>query len=359
MDSRSLPAFDLNLLRPLLALLEERSVTRAADRLHLSQPATSAALARLRRHYDDALLVRVGRTMQLTPFARDLLPAVGRAAAELEPVIGRKRLFDPARTERRFVIGATDYMTAILAGPVLRVLSSEAPRASLDFAPQPVRDGTLAPYDRLDLIVGPEGFGLPGASEELFVDDFVLIADPGNPLVRHPRPSIAELVELPHAIAYLNDPDHDNLQDLLGRAGIDRIIVGARLFGLATLPLLVADTEMVALVPRMLAAKASRTLSLAVFELPRGMEIPMAERMYWHPRDDADPAIEWLRGVLARTVPALSREPSGPAPRLLSPAPGPGDGDGDAGRAPARRGGGEPRVRPSGHRSSPRHPASG
>ena len=73
--------FDLNLLRPLLALLEERNVTRAAERLHLSQPATSAALARLRRHYDDDLLVRAGRTMQLTPFARDLLPAVSRAVA--------------------------------------------------------------------------------------------------------------------------------------------------------------------------------------------------------------------------------------------------------------------------------------
>lgn len=316
-----LPAFDLNLLRPLMVLLEERSVTRAAARLHLSQPATSAALSRLRRHYDDELLVRAGRTMQLTPFARDLLPAAARAVAELKPVVNRKQLFDPATTERRFVIGATDYMTAILAGPLLRMLSREAPRASLDFAPQPVRDGTLAPYGQLDLLVGPEGFGLPGNRQELFTDDFVLITALDNPLVSERHPSVTHLTELQHAVAYLNDPENDNLQDLLRRAGVDQINVGARLFGIATLPLLVSDTDMVALVPRMLASKASRTLHLAVFELPSGMEIPMTECVYWHPRDDDDPAISWLRDALVRTAPSLPREPSGPAPRRLSPNP--------------------------------------
>ncbi|MBZ4487771.1 LysR family transcriptional regulator [Microbacterium sp. cx-55] len=315
----AVPEFDLNLLRPLLVLLEERSVTRAAVRLHLSQPATSAALARLRRQYDDDLLVRTGRTMQLTPFARDLLPAVAHAVAELRPVIDRKQSFDPAHTERRFVIGATDYMTAILAGPLLRTFAAEAPRASLDFAPQPLRDGTLAPFSQLDLIVGPVGFQLPGRSQELFTDEFVLIADPDNSVLGVPDPAIEMLSAVPHATAYLNDPDHDELQDLLRRAGID-YIVGARLFGLAALPLLVSGTDMVALVPRMLAAKASRTLHLAVLELPEQVRMPMMECMYWHPRDEDDPAILWLRNALSRTVPSLSREPSGPAPRRLRAA---------------------------------------
>ncbi|MDQ0642797.1 LysR family transcriptional regulator [Microbacterium murale] len=312
-------AFDLNLLRPLLVLLEERNVTRAAARLHLSQPATSAALARLRRHYDDDLLVRTGRIMQLTPFARDLLPAVTHAVAELTPVVDRKLSFDPSRTERRFVIGATDYMTAILAGPLLRTISQDAPRASVDFAPQPVRDGTLAPYSHLDLIVGPVGFNLPGRSRELFTDDFVLIADPDNAALSRSDPTVSDLSSVPHALAYLNDPDHDSVQDVLRRAGVDYII-GARLFGLAALPLLVSGTDMVAMVPRMLAAKASRTLHLSVFELPEDMTLPMTECVYWHPRDEDDPAIAWLRDALTRTVGSLSREPSGPSPRILSHA---------------------------------------
>lgn len=309
-------SFDFNLLRPLVVLLEERNVTRAADRLNLSQPATSAALARLRRHYDDELLVRSGRTMQLTPFARDLLPAVTRAFEELAPIINRKESFDAGTTTRRFVIGATDYMTAILAGPLLRAFSQDAPHASVDFAPEPVRDGTLSAYSQLDLIVAPPDFDIPGHSRELFTDDFVLIADPDNPVLSRGEARVSHLSELPHAIAYLRDPDQSTAEDLLHHAGIGHV-VGARLFGLASLPLLVSGTNMVALVPRMLAAKASRTLHLAVFELPGGAVIPMAEHMYWHPRDEDDPAITWLRATLLKIVPSLSREPSGPPPRRL------------------------------------------
>lgn len=309
--------FDLNMLQPLLVLLQERSVTRAAGRLHLSQPATSAALARLRRHYDDELLVRAGRTMRLTPFARDLLPAVENAMAQMKPVIDRKLTFDPVQSERRFVIASTDYMTAILAGPLLETFAVEAPGVSVDFAPQPAGDGTLGSFASLDLIVGPEGFGIPGSSSALFTDDFVVIAARDNAVLDRPDPSVEDLVELPQAVAYLNDPDHDAVQDLLRRAGLGDT-VSARLFGLATLPLLVAGTQMVALVPRMLAAKASRTLALSVFELPEDLTLPMAERVFWHPRDEDDPAVEWLRGAVERTRPLLSRTPSGPPPRRLT-----------------------------------------
>lgn len=316
----SVAGFDLNMLRPLHVLLEERSVTRAAARLHLSQPATSAALARLRRHYDDELLLRTGRSMELTPFARDLLPAVTHAIAQLTPVIDRKLSFDPMRSERRFVVAATDYLTGILAGPLVETLAREAPSASIHFAPLPVRDNTLAAFASLDLIVGPVGFGIPGTSAELFTDDFVLITSTDNVLLTRDRPTIADLRELRQAVAYLNDPDQDQVHDLLRRTGLDQT-VAARLFGLATLPLLVADTQMVALVPRMLAARASRTLSLATLDLPDEYSIPMTERMYWHPRDDQDPANLWLRGALERTVPILSREPCGPDPRKLLAEP--------------------------------------
>ncbi len=309
--------FDLNMLHPLHVLLEERSVTRAASRLHLSQPATSATLGRLRRHYDDELLVRAGRTMQLTPFARDLLPAVVHVMSQLKPVVDRKQSFDPLNSERRFVIASTDYLTAILAGPLLETFAQEAPGASLEFAPQPSRDGTLGAFASLDLIVGPVGFGIPGNSSELFTDDFVLIASPDNEVLARAHASLDDLEALPHAVAYLNSPDQDGVHDLLRRAGIGNT-VRARLFGLATLPLLVAGTQMVAFVPRMLAAKASRTLELMTFELPDAMSIPMAERVYWHPRDEDDPAIEWLRGALQRTVPMLSRQPRGAAPRKLA-----------------------------------------
>ncbi|GAB2905780.1 type 2 periplasmic-binding domain-containing protein [Neomicrococcus lactis] len=91
----------------------------------------------------------------------------------------------------------------------------DAPRASIDFAPQPVRDGTLSPYNQVDLIVGPEGFNLPGRSRKLFTDEFVLIADPGNKALSGPEPSLADLSSVPHAVAYLNDPVNDDVQEML------------------------------------------------------------------------------------------------------------------------------------------------
>ncbi|MFC8797788.1 LysR family transcriptional regulator [Promicromonospora sp. NPDC057138] len=308
-------SFDLNLLRPLHVLLEERSVTRAAARLNLSQPATSAALARLRRHYNNELLVRSGRSMELTPFARDLLPAVLRGITELQVVVDRKEVFDPAQTQRRFVLAATDYMTAILAGPLMKTFAREAPGASVDFVPQPPQSGDLTAFAKLDAIIGPQGLHLPGRSEELFSDDFVLIADPANSVLDAANPRLEMLRHVPHAAAYLTGPDDIGIDAVLSRAGIDHV-VAARLFGLASLPLLVSGTDFVALVPRMLAARASQTLGLTRFELPAELNVAMTEAIYWHPRDD-DPAVRWLREAVKRTIPALTDDLGTPSPLVL------------------------------------------
>src|SRR5690606_27556295 len=102
-------SFDLNLLRALDALLSESHVSAAARKLNLSQPATSAALSRLRAALGDPLLVREGRSMILTHLARDLQPRVRRLLEEIEETLKPARRFDPANSERRFRIAANDY----------------------------------------------------------------------------------------------------------------------------------------------------------------------------------------------------------------------------------------------------------
>jgi DNA-binding transcriptional LysR family regulator len=109
---------DLNLLPQLQALLELRNVSRAAERLQLSQPATSAALARLRRHFGDDLLVRVGRAYELTPFAQALLPLVEEAMQHVQRATRIRSGFDPASSERTFVIAASDYAATLMVGPL-------------------------------------------------------------------------------------------------------------------------------------------------------------------------------------------------------------------------------------------------
>ncbi len=123
---------DLNLLLPLKVLLEEGNVTRAGQRLELSQPAMSAALARLRRRFDDELLVRAGRDYELTPLARDLLPEVQHAVRLMQRALaarGRVRPVD--QSTRTFRMAMSDYAIAVVHEPLVRLLGASAPGVRL------------------------------------------------------------------------------------------------------------------------------------------------------------------------------------------------------------------------------------
>jgi hypothetical protein len=122
---------DLNLLLPLKVLLEEGNVTRAGQRLELSQPAMSAALARLRRRFDDELLVRAGRDYELTPLARDLLPEVQHAVRLLQRALELEDEFDPATSDRTFRMAMSDYAIAVVHEPFVRLLGASAPGVRL------------------------------------------------------------------------------------------------------------------------------------------------------------------------------------------------------------------------------------
>ncbi len=126
-----LAAIDLNLLVVLRALLSERHVTRAAARLGLSQSATSHALSRLREMYEDPLLVRSGRTLQLTPRAARLLPTLERGLSDLQSAVDAEPEFHPRTAKRSFTLGMADYTQAVIMGPLLRRLAAEAPDVDL------------------------------------------------------------------------------------------------------------------------------------------------------------------------------------------------------------------------------------
>lgn len=118
---------DLNLLLFLRVLLEEGNVTRAGARLEVGQPAMSAALAKLRRRFDDELLVRAGRDYELTPFARDLLPEVQRAVRLMARALDLENHFDPGTSERTFRLAMSDYAVSVLHEPLVRLLAASAP----------------------------------------------------------------------------------------------------------------------------------------------------------------------------------------------------------------------------------------
>jgi DNA-binding transcriptional LysR family regulator len=305
---------DVNLLVALRALLEARNVTRAGLAINMSQPAMSAALARLRAHYGDELLQRTGRTYELTPLAEELLPQVREALDTVAAALDPWSRFDPSTSDRRFTVSGSDYALAVLVEPLLRVLRSQAPAVTVDFDPVP-RPGSdmVSHLMRRDIVLGAAGYGLPGRRQMVFSDRFVCIVSSDNPRLHGGRLTLDDLAEMPHVSAFggeLVTP-----ADLVVvEAGIQpRIEVTVQ--GLLALPFAVSGTDLCAFVPERLLARCPSTLRLAVADVP--LDDPeLAEAAYWHPSRHDDPSVRWLRAVLAEVSALLT-----PAPSPRTPLP--------------------------------------
>jgi DNA-binding transcriptional LysR family regulator len=288
---------DLNLLVVLGALLEDRNLTRAGARIGVSQPAMSAALARLRRHYGDDLLEREGRGYRLTVFGEQLLPTVREALAQIEATMERSPRFDPAKSDREFSVAASDYTVSILADLLLRQVKQVAPGIRLRLHPIPA--DLLGPghsLSRHDVVIGPADFGFPGRHRELFRDRFVCVVDPDNPRLRDGRLTLTDIAELPHVVPAFGNDQPTPVDRALDELEIERR-VRVSVAGWLSVPFVVAGTDMLAVVPERLAGLVSRTVRLAVAEPPFGT-VELVETAFWHPSRSADPAVCWLLDTL-------------------------------------------------------------
>ncbi|MEU4236273.1 LysR family transcriptional regulator [Actinoplanes sp. NPDC026619] len=288
---------DLNLCVALAALLEERNVTRAGERLTMSQPAMSAALARLRGHFGDELLHRSGRGYELTELGAQLLPAVREALAAAEVVLGHRTDFDPATSTRHFTVALSDYAVTVLAEPLLAALAAEAPRVVVDLEPLPPAGSDLLNHlARCDLMVGPLGYGLPGRRTVVFRDHFVGIVAAGHPRLRDGRLTLADLNEMSHAALGSGGMDGTPADRLLTELGVRRN-VEVTVQALLPLPVVVAGTDLVAFVPRRLAELCRERLGLVIAEVPFPPP-ELVEAAHWHPARAGDPALTWLRDLI-------------------------------------------------------------
>jgi DNA-binding transcriptional LysR family regulator len=295
---------DLNLLVALEALLEDRNVTRAGERINMSQPTMSSALARLRLHFGDELLVRSGRQYRLTPEAERLLPTVQEAVRQVEGTLTRTLEFDPATSARQFSLALSGYSIAVLSEPLLRRVRRLAPGVRLELWPialsaQEADRGLL----QHDLLIAPVGFRSGGQPEVIFRDRFVCLVDPGNPRLADGRLSLADLGVLPHAAATLPHADLDPVGQVLEELGVVRE-VHVTTAGWLPLPFVVAGTDLVATVPERLARRLAGAAGLAVAEPPFG-RVELTEAAWWHPMRAADPALAWLHTILLQAAASI------------------------------------------------------
>lgn len=287
---------DLNLLRVFDAIVTAGSLTRGGERLGLSQPATSNALLRLRRHFGDPLFVRCGRGLQPTERAQAMAPLVRQALELLDRSFEMQPAFEPAQATRSFHLCTTDVGALVLLPTLLRELTAIAPRVQLKVGQYPAREVRERFADgELDLAIGH----LPAleagiVQQRLFEDRYVAIARAQHPRLREAATAHALRGEAFVAVASPGT-GHGQLKDRLEAEGL-HVRLELREFG-PVLPL-VAGSDLLALVPGRLAATAAPG-SLRVLEAPIELP-PFTVRQFWHQRSHQDPANAWLRGTLRR-----------------------------------------------------------
>jgi LysR family transcriptional regulator, nod-box dependent transcriptional activator len=291
-----LGGLDLNLLVALDALLGERSVTRAAAQVGLSQPGMSNALARLRKVLGDPLLVRRGAVLVPTARAEALAGPVREALDLIRGAIGTPARFDPARDRRSFRVSCSDYSVLMLLGPLVQALAADAPGVSVEVLPRLADAGRALHAGDVDFVIEPpEIMGrsdLPAA--RLWDDRWMCCVWDGNRRVGK-RMTLDDFTSLGHLIYSMGGGGQPvALPDLtLNRLGVPRRIeVSVESFLLA--PFLLQGTDLVTLVPARAEAFLRRTGAIRLLESP--VELPvLVEMLWWHPRAHADPAHAWLR----------------------------------------------------------------
>ncbi|WP_120994267.1 LysR family transcriptional regulator [Stutzerimonas urumqiensis] len=304
--------FDLNLLRVLDALLRERNVSRAAERLSLSQPAVSNALGRLRELLDDPLLLRVGRTMQPTPRALELEAPIRQSLQQIELSLLQGACFDPARSRLQFRIAVTDYVELICMPALMRRLAEQAPgvRIAIEHL-DPTLPAERLDKGELDLVLGrftevPARF----ARRHWARETLRLAVRREHPLVKD-EPDLAAFLRLQHLWVH-GGQTRGMVDQWLTEQGFERQIVYTTPNYLQAAHI-VASSDLAAVLPTQLARHFAALLPLTLHELPFALG-PFELDIVSVAQRERDVALQWLIGQVASVAPRLADAPADQAP---------------------------------------------
>ncbi|WP_459909684.1 LysR family transcriptional regulator [Caballeronia sp. HLA56] len=292
---------DLNFLYVLQALAEERSVSRAAERLGLTQPAVSHALGKLRTLFQDDLFVRAGSVMAPTPVGERLLEGVAHALAVVQEEIWSAKSFDAATTTRTFSVCLSDMGVIVLLPRLLAALRKRAPHAMLKPIQLPSLELASALQDgALELAIGYLGkMGENLHQQPLFRRSLVgIVKGSGTRTKRHMK--LEEFVNRKHVVATTLALTNQLLEKELRRHGA-RLKVGIDVPYLLAVPSLVATSDFIAAVPDELAALFAQLAQVDVFQLP--ITLPdLTVQQFWHARHHNDAGHRWFRALVVQTL---------------------------------------------------------
>jgi DNA-binding transcriptional LysR family regulator len=289
-------SIDLNLLAVFQEVYRERQISSAAKRLGLTQSAVSNALARLRRTFGDELFVRTAHGMQPTPFAEQVAGPLGVAMAQVALALNQRSQFDPATSNRRFVLAMTDVGEVHFMPALIERCRTVAPHVQFSS----VRAGSIDLKDelesgRVDLAIGPfDGISEALYQRMLFRQPYVSMIRAGHPLARG-KLTLERFVAAEHLLVDATDSPYDRINQLLEQAGIGKT-TRFRVPHFTAVPYIVSASDLVVTVPQKLAERAARPFGLKWIVPP--LALPMLQtNLFWHRRFHQDPGIQWLRAL--------------------------------------------------------------
>jgi DNA-binding transcriptional LysR family regulator len=288
---------DLNLLRAFDAIAADGSVTAAGERLGLSQPAMSNALARLRQLFGDPLFVRTPRGMRPTPFAQQLAQPVREALRLIQGALQQHAGFDPRSSGNTFRLFMSDIGEMVFLPGLLERIEHDAPGVKIEVVRIPIKDvHTALESGALDLAVG----FLPGLTigirqQPLFREHYVCMLRADHPGIGA-KISAKQFREVAHVLVSYAGTGHQVIEETLLAEGLsERIAVRVPHF--LVVPMILARTDLIVTVPSRVAAIFAQPGNFKVLKLP--VDMPSFEvRLHWHERYHQDPANRWLREVM-------------------------------------------------------------
>lgn len=312
MPDLDLRGIDLNLLVVLDALLDERHVTRAAQRVGLSQPATSNALKRLRRLLKDPILVRDGNHMELTARAEQAQEPLRRALESLRLALEDPEPFTPARFQGTVRIAATDHVMIVLLPRIQEIVARDAPGLSLQIGLLGSLDSAVLSRGEVDIAIGTFGRRLNTRlrRQALFVEDMTCLLRHGHPaLVECPSgPSLdlERFLRYPHLKVGMIPDDPGAVGAALAKLGLERI-VACELPSFLAAPFIVQRTDLIVVIPRRVANTFSQLLDLPAVAPPVALGTFTTE-MVWHARLDNSPPQMWIRETIRKVSDSLMKD---------------------------------------------------
>lgn len=295
MQKVDLSGVDLNLLKLFDALLKEGGVTRAGERLGLSQPAASRGLGRLRRLLNDKLLVRTANGWELTPRAIALSGSVTKLLDDARAIVAPSE-FHPSTASGRFTIATADHLALLLMPALVSKLASLAPGIDL-VMPSPAGDNVgLIAQGGADLAIGSFQ-GLPARfyCRPLYDEDFVCVVRKSHPVVAE-QLTLEKFVSLSHLSVIITGQGRSAVDDALSQHGLTRRIA-IRTPHFLVAPMIVAESDLILSIPRRLAHRIARSVPIEILELPIKIQ-PFTPSIIWHERQHYDPANVWLRNQI-------------------------------------------------------------